>query len=662
MFMICCGCHSCSITYAAFYSSSNSSSWDPTISLTIMHPILVLLEKCRSREYFKLILAKMMRVNLITETFPMSRLIFSAVSKLESSDMAILLFNHFTPQPNLYIYNTMISALSFRPRDTISMYKSMLLSSVYPDHHTLLHLLKATKCLSMGRQIHDHAIITGFSSYIYLQNSLIKMYSENGWMDLAHQVFQMMPERDIVSWNVMISGHARNGCYLKALELFHKMADSGVKADDFTVVSLFNACGQLSDSHQGKSVHACIVRKKLHVPSNLIVDNALLGMYVKLEELKLAQRVFDRMENRDLISLNTMIAAYAKVGELEIACQLFNGMLVRDLVSWNSLIAGYAQKGDCRNATMLFEDMLLENVRPDKVTIIGLVSAAAVMGSLSQGQWAHGWLVKIDVKLDAFLGSALIDMYSKCGSIERALTVFEIVSERDVMVWTAMIAGLAFHGCGNRALELFKKMRECLRPNAVTILAVLTACSHSGMMNQGLSIFYNMKQTCGVEPDIEHYGCLVDLLGRAGKLTEAMDVIESMPLKPSRSIWGSLLSVCRAYGNVILAETALQELLKLEPEKEGGYILLSNIYSACRMWGFSNKIRRTMENRGVKKMAGCSSVVVNGVSHEFVAADERHPIGADIYWLLKILNRELRWSSADVSVSQQQHLLDPYQG
>ncbi|XP_058086948.1 pentatricopeptide repeat-containing protein At3g04750, mitochondrial [Magnolia sinica] len=656
--MIRCSHRGCSFIPAALCSSR--SSWDPTVSLILKHPTLVLLEKYRSRAHFKQILAQMMRIHLVTETFPMSRLLFSSTSHLESLDMAILLFNHYTPQPNLYIYNIMICALSFSPIDSIALFKSMLQSCIYPDKQTLLYLLKAAKCLSVGLQIHAHAIITGFSSHVYLQNSLIKMYAENGRMDLAHQVFQQMIEQDAVSWNIMISGHIKNGGSLQALEFFRKMGVSGLKPDEFTAVSLFTACGQLGDARQGKSVHAWIERRKC-IALNLIVGNALLDMYVKLEELELARRVFDRAEVRDCISWNTMIAGYAKVGELEFACKLFNEMPSRDLVSWNSLIAGYAQKGDCRAVMKLFRDMLVENIRPDKVTIVGLVSTAAEMGALHQGRWVHGWLVKNQMKLDAFLGSALIDMYSKCGSIERAFMVFERISERDVMVWTAMIAGLAFHGYGNKALELFREMQEVSTPNAVTLLAILTACNHSGMVDQGHAIFYSMKQISGVEPGIEHYGCLVDLLGRAGRLAEARDVIEKMPMKPSRTIWGAMLSACKAHGNVGLAEIALRELLKLEPEKEGGYVLLSNVYAACGKWSSSDNIRGIMESRGVKKRAGCSSVVVDGVDHEFVAADKRHSRWVEIYCILKSLNREMR-SGADISLKFQQQLLDPYLG
>ncbi|PIA45168.1 hypothetical protein AQUCO_01700596v1 [Aquilegia coerulea] len=627
-----------------FTSASTASriSWDPTLSLDLSHPTLVLLEKCRTRDHFKQILGQMIRIQLASQTFPMSRLLFfSAISHPENIDLAILLFNYHTFPPNLYIYNIMISALSFSSTQSVSLYNSMLHLHIYPDKHTLLFLLKATKSLSQGKQIHSHVITTGLMSYGYLQNSLIKMYTEYGDMNLAHQVLQQMPLQDAVSFNTMISGYARKGHFLEALQLYHEMVVTGINPDEFTMVSLLISCGHLGDKRLGKSIHAWIERRKLYGGRNLILGNALLDMYVKSEDLKLAERLFGAFTERDVISWNTIIAGYAKSGELEIATSLFDEMPKRDIVSWNSLISGYAQKRDWSALMNSFRVMVEENVRPDNITIVTLVCAAAEVGGLYLGRLIHGWVIRSHMKIDAFLASALIDMYCKCGSIEKALMIFNGVCEKDVAVWTAMIAGFAFHGYGSRAMELFHEMQEIRMPNQVTFVAVLSACSHGGLVDQGLKVFNSMKMY-GIEPRVEHYGCLVDLLARAGKVSEAKSVIEKMPMKPSGSIWGAMLNVSKAHGNVELAETALTELLKLEPEKEGGYVLLSNIYAACGRWSYSHKIRDIMESRGVKKIAGCSSVVIDGVTHNFVAADKRHSRCVEIYFILNILKREMK--------------------
>lgn len=273
----------------------------------------------------------------------------------------------------------------------------------------------------------------------------------------------------------------------------------------------------------------------------------------------------------------------------------------------------------------------------------------AEVGAIDQGRWIHGVVVRMGTMMDEFLGSVLIDMYCKCGSIERALTVFREVREKDVTVWTTMITGLAFHGHGRKALELFSEMHGEVTPNEVTFVAVLTACSHCGLVDEGLELFNSMKENYGIEPRIEHYGCLVDLFARSGRLAQAKDVIEKMPMAPSRSIWGAILSSCRTHGNLEMAEIASRELLKLEPEKEGGYVLLSNIYAATKKWSYSDKIRDIMESRGVKKTAGCSSVVVDGINHDFVAADKQHPRWLDIQSTLISLNSEMRLA-ADFSV------------
>lgn len=645
----------CGFRFLSSASASQRVDWDPTVSLALKHTTLILLEKCHTRDHFKQILAQIMRANLIGQTFPMSRLIsFSAITHPKNLDMAFRLFWHHTPHPNLYIYNTMISAMSLSLNQSYTLYSSMLRSCIYPDRNTFLFLLQACKFLSEVTQIHCHAVVTGSFSYGYLQNSLMKMYLEKGKIELAHQVLQQMSAPDAASFNIMILGYAKKGQNIEAIKFLHEMMGLGLKPDEFTMLGLLIYCGQSGYARLGKSIHAWIERRGLIKSSNLILNNALLDMYVKCKELMIARNIFNALPRKDTISWNTMIAGYAKIGNLEIAHSFFQDMPCRDLVSWNSVIAGYAQKGDCVMVRRLFENMAAENVQPDFVTIINLVSAAAEMGALHHVRWIHGWVVRMQMKIDAFLGSAFINMYWKCGSIERACTVFREVTEKDVTVWTTMISGFAFHGYGSKALELFYEMQNYVMPNQVTFIAILTACSHSGFVSEGLRIFNSMKERYSIEPGVEHYGCLVDLLSRSGRLTEVKDVIEMMPMKPSQPIWGAVLSACRAHGNVEIAEIAGKELLKLEPEKEGGYVLLSNMYATSGKWNHSDKIREIMESQGVKKIAGCSSVVVDGIIHEFVAADKRHPRWIEIQSTLLCLKTEMKFGT-DISSEFLQH-------
>ncbi|GMH07809.1 hypothetical protein Nepgr_009649 [Nepenthes gracilis] len=626
---------------ASAAAAIHKTSWDPTVSLTLNHPTLLLLEKCNSRYHFKQILAQMMRKNLTSQTFTMSRLLyFCAISHPENLDLAFLLYNHFTPSINLFIYNVMISASSAQ---AFALYNRMLRSFIYPDKHTLLYLLQASDGLYGGKQIHCHSIVMGMFSCGYLQNSLIKMYMENGQMGYARKVFEQMPEPDAVSFNVMIIEYSKRGCSSESIKVFREMMSSGLVPDGFTMLGLLMYCGQLGLAQFGKSIHAWIERRECLVSSSLILGNALLDMYVKCKELKLARAVFSSLRERDAFSWNTMIAGYAKIGELDLACRFFYEAPKRDPVSWNSMIAGYARKADFVTQRTLLNKMISEDVRPDEFTMVNLVSAAAEIASLGHGRWLHGLALRMQIKLDAILGSSLINMYSKCGHIEKAFKVFKGVAEKDVTVWTTMITGFAFHGHGSRALEMFFEMQKYVMPNHVTLLAVLTACSHSGFVDEGLKVFNTMRDKYAIEPGIEHYGCLVDLLARSGKLELAVHVIKNMPMRPSRSIWGSVLSACKAKEeNTEMAKMASAELLRLEPEKEGGYVLLSNIYASCGKWLYSDDIREVMENQGIKKPAGCSSLVVDGVEHEFVAADKRHRRWADIQAILFRLRSQMK--------------------
>ncbi|KAI4301924.1 hypothetical protein L6164_035159 [Bauhinia variegata] len=631
------------IRFLSLGAHSGRTTWDPTVSLEFNHPSLIVLEKCSARDHFKQILGQIMRYNLIGQTFPMSRLLlFSAITHPENLDMAKVLFEHYTPHPNLFIYNTMICALSFSTGQSFALYKAMLHACVQPDKHTLIHLLRASNCLSDAKQIHCHAIVTGLLSKGYVQNTLIKVYLDIGNLELALQLLHHMSDSDSVSFNIIIVGCAKKGYCAKAVELFRRMVDLDLEPDEFTMLGLLMSCGQLGYARLAKSVHAWIQRRNCIGSSNLILCNALLDMYLKSKELDLAQKAFHLLVEKDTVSWNTMIAGCVKVGELELAHKFFDEMPIRDLVSWNSLIAAYAQNGHYSTVVNLINSMVASNIRPDSVTILSLICAAAEVGVLNEGKLVHGRIIRMKAKIDAFVGSALIDMYCKCGSIDSALMIFRALSEKDTIVWTTMITGFALHGFGSRALEIFADMQKVVMPNEVTFLATLTACSHSGLVDEGIKIFHYMKEIFGIEPKLEHYGCLVDLLGRSGRLAEAKDVIDKMPIKPSRSIWGATLSACRAHGNVELAEMASRELLNLEADKEGGYILLSNVYAACGKWNCSDQIREIMESRGLRKTVGRSNIAIGGVVHDFMASDKQLKKRQEMQHVLNCLNREMK--------------------
>ncbi|KAG8062550.1 hypothetical protein GUJ93_ZPchr0003g17071 [Zizania palustris] len=592
-------------------ASTSGRPWDPTVSLRLGHPALVLLERCGGgARPFKAIVAHTLRLRLAFETFPMSRLLhFATVSFPQYTRVAEVLFEHFTPRPNLYMYNLMLSAaLSALPRRSAVLYRSMLASSIFPDEQTFLSLLKSVGRSSVGMQVHAHIVVNGLHSRVYLQNSLIKMYLDAGDVEAAEAMFLCAPADDTVSCNIMLSGYVKGGCSEKALRLFRGMVSRGIGVDQYTAVALLACCGQLKMAFLGRSIHGVVVRRIDIADRGLILTNALLDMYAKCCEMNAAMRVFNEAGEKDGISWNTMVSGFANAGMLDLASKFFTEAPARGLISWNALLAGYARYGEFTATMVLFVDILASCVRPDKVTAVTLISAAAGKGTLNSGKSIHGWVVKEHGIRDAFLASSLVDMYCKCGSVKLAYAVFEKAVDKDVTLWTAMISGFAFHGRGTIALDLFWKMlAEGIEPNGVTLIAVLSACSHAGLLDEGCRIFDALTQRFNIEPGIEVFGCMVNLLARSGRLSDAVDLARRMPMKPSRSIWGAILSASTACQNTEVAEIASKELLCLEPAEEGGYVLLSNLYAAEGQWNYSSKVRENMERKGVRKSAGASS-------------------------------------------------------
>jgi pentatricopeptide repeat protein len=326
---------------------------------------------------------------------------------------------------------------------------------------------------------------------------------------------------------------------------------------------------------------------------------------------------------------------YAKCGRIEIAWQLFGKMHKRDVVSWNAMIAGYEQNGFAEEALALFKQMQLEIAMPNSVTMLTVIQACADLGALQQGRWIRENIIQSRYEVDVAVGNSLITMYAKCGSIELARQVFDKMLERDVITWSAMIAGYGVNGHGNDALMLFEHMQQTgTQPNHVTYVSVLSTCSHAGLVDEGWQYFGCMSQNYGITPLVEHYACMVDLLGRAGHLDEAWDFVKKMPLEPAASVWGALLGVCRIHYNLELGELAAKRLFDLEPENAGYYTLLSNIYAAAGRWNDSSKVSALMKDRGVKKKPGCSWVEMDGRIQSFVVGDRSHPQSDKIYTTL----------------------------
>ncbi|KAJ7297946.1 hypothetical protein O6H91_10G005100 [Diphasiastrum complanatum] len=503
---------------------------------------------------------------------------------------------------NVVSWNAMIAgyAQNGLGKDALALYEQMKQEGVQPDIVTFVLLLKACASLAaleQGKQLHSEIIKRGFQSDVVVGRTLVDMYGKCGCTEDARELFDSMSERDVVSWTAMIAGYAQNGLGKDALALYEQMKQEGVQPDNVTFVLLLKACASLAALEQGKQLHSEILKRGFQ--SDVVVGSTLVDMY-------------------------------AKCGCTEDARELFNNMSERHVVSWNAMIAGYAQNDLGKEALALFEQMKQEGVQPDNVTFVLLLKACASLAALKQGKQLHSEIIKRGFQSDVTVGNTLVDMYAKCGCTEDARALLDNMSERDVVSWTAMIAGYAQNGLAQEALALFEQMqREGTKPDEVTYISVLSACVHSGLVDQGRYVFDSMCKN-GVTPTGEHYACMVDLLGRAGCLADAELFINKMPIQPDSVVWMTLLGAARTHAHVEIGRRAFERVVKLEPKNAAPYLLLSNIYAAAGRKDELAKIRDQMKEAGVKKMPGCSWIDVDNHLSAFVVGDATHPQSKEI--------------------------------
>lgn len=360
-------------------------------------------------------------------------------------------------------------------------------------------------------------------------------------------------------------------------------------------------------------------------------------------ETEEARRLFDKMPQRDIISWNAIVTAYAQNDKVKEARELFDNMPQRDVVSWNAILAGYEQNGQGEDALKLFNQMLRSGTIPDQSTFTSILSACTRLATIEQGKQIHTHIIKTIFKSDVLLGNTLITMYAKCGSIDDAHQVFHKMPIKDKVSWTTTIVGYAQHGHSNEALELFRQMEEAgVKPDHVTFVGVLSACSHAGLVAEGWHFFDSMSRDYSITPTVEHYSCMADLLGRCGHLHEAEEMITKMPFEPDAVVLGALLSACRIHSNVELGRHVAEKLFELEPENGANYVLLSNIYAAASRWDDVAALRMKMKDRGVKKQPGCSWIEVKNKIHTFLVGDESHPQTEKIYATLESLAEPMK--------------------
>ncbi|KAM7255487.1 hypothetical protein ACFE04_026189 [Oxalis oulophora] len=591
------------------------------------------------------------------------------------------------------------------------MFDEMRRQGVMPSSVTLLSLLCRDLEIERVKCMHCCVVSHGFQHDTALMNSLMNVYSKCVSIDDAGRLFEFIEERDIVSWNILISGYASIGKSCQIVQLMREMKEEGFKLDNQTFGSLVSAIATGSNHEMGKLVHGQIIRSGVNLNINL--QTSLMVMYYKCGNIDAAIRIFEQNQDNDVFSWTTMVSGlvqngcadkalvffsrmlnsklqpstvtiasalaacaqlnsfrlgtsiqgymlrqgmtpdipvenslislYAKCSHLEQMLTIFYRMSKRDLVSWNALITGCAQNGELDRALSLFNEMRKNHQKPDSFTVVTLLQGCASIGALHQGKWVHNFVTRNYLRPSILVDTALIDMYSKCGDLDSAQKCFDNTLHRDLILWSSIIAGYGCHGEGNIALKLYSDFLHTEnKPNHVIFLSVLSACSHNGLVDEGLTIFESMKKDFGIQPRLEHHACIVDLLCRAGRVNEAfMFYKENFP-EPSLDVLGILLDGFRTSDNKEFSEMIVREIISLKPSDAGNFVQLARSYASMNKWDGKGEALVRMRSLGLKKLPGWSYIELHGEINIFFMQHSSHPLLETIVSVLKTLNVEVR--------------------
>ncbi|KAK9921789.1 hypothetical protein M0R45_030285 [Rubus argutus] len=482
----------------------------------------------------------------------------------------------------------------------------------FEGYYTLLNECVSKRALREGQRVHAHMIRTCYLPPVLLRTRLIVLYNNCDCLDDARRVLDEMPQRNVVSWTAMISAYSKRGYASQATNLFLQMLRSGTKPNQFTFATVLTSCTGSWGFDLGRKIHCLIIKTRFE--SHIFVGSSLLDMYSKAGRMLEARRVFD-------------------------------GLPERDVVSCTAIISGYAQLGHDEEALELFRQLQREGMTSNYVTYASVLTALSGLAALDLGRQVHNHVLRRELTSYVVLQNSLIDMYSKCGNLSYSRRIFDSMPKRTVISWNAMLVGYSKHGRGKEVVKLFKLMKEenKIRPDSVTFLAVLSGCSHGGMEDRGLEFFYEMaKGENGIEPELEHYGCVVDLLGRSGRVEEAFEFIKKMSSEPTAAIWGSLLGACRVHSNVNIGEIVGFRLLEIEPENAGNYVILSNLFASAGRWEDVRTVRELMTEKAVIKEPGRSWIELDQVLHTFHASDRSHPRREEVSAKVRELSAKLK--------------------
>lgn len=502
-----------------------------------------------------------------------------------------------------------------------------------PNKATPFKNLESCSTMAELKQHHAQIIKLGLSSDNDAVGRVVKFcaLSQSGDLNYALKVFAFLPHPDAFIYNIMLRGYLQAQLYRHCITLHAHMLEKFVTPNKFSFPPVIRACSVDGAIEEAQQVHAQVI--KLGFAQDSYCQNNLIHMYVRFNSLEEAKRVFENLEKKDDVSWTTMISGYSHWGCVDEALGVFELMPVKNSTAWNAVIAAHVQNNRFRDAFNLFDRMRGGNVAMDNFVAASMLAACTGLGALEQGEWIYEYIKSSAVKVDPKLATTIIDMYCKCGRLDKAFEVFDGLSRKGVSSWNCMIGGFAMHGKGKAAIELLKKMEEeaLVKPDYVTFVNVLAACAHSGLVEEGMYYFSYMTRVYGIDPRMEHYGCLVDLLGRAGLLDEAKEVINDMPMKADVGVLGAFVGACRIHGNIDMAEEIGKQVIELEPSNSGRYVLLANLYAKAGKWEDVANIRKLMNDRGVNKVAGCSMIELEGSVSEFVAGGRNHPEAKEIY-------------------------------
>ncbi|KAL4562605.1 hypothetical protein LXL04_026632 [Taraxacum kok-saghyz] len=490
------------------------------------------------------------------------------------------------------------------------------------------------------KEIHAHTLRNGIDFTKFLITKLIEIPN----IPYAHRLLDLIPQPTVFHYNKLIQALSWHGPHHKCFAIYTRMRLNGCSPNQHSFTSLFAASATLNSPTQAEIVHAHLVKSGYEF--DLYASTALVDMYGKLGRLACARQVFDKMPSKDLPTWNSLIAGYARNGDMEGALEVFDEMPVKNVVSWTAMISGYSQNGEYGKSLKLFMEMeKKKDVHPNEVTIASALPACSSLGAVEVGQRIERYARGRGYLKNLFVCNALLEMYAKCGRIDTAMGMFkEVGARRNLCSWNTMLMGLAVHGKCDEALELFHQMLgQGMAPDDVTFVGAILACTHGGgMVKKGREVFKSMEDKFSITPKLQHYGCMVDLLGRGGELEEAYNLIKNMPMEPDSVVWGSLLGACSFYNNVEVAEIAAGHLYRLEPWNPANYVILSNIYANTGRWDRVSKLRKMMKASQLTKAAGYSFIQQGTQVYKFVVDDTSHPMFHEIYSILNLLSSNMK--------------------